>query len=52
VITGGTTELQYDPLQPPAVESDPTVNVLLGAVWKLMPIGVPFEAIPQFGALT
>jgi hypothetical protein len=50
VITGGTTESQNDPLQPPAVDRDPTFNV--GWFWKLMPIGVPFDASPQFGALS
>ena len=51
MITGGETDPQSDPLQPPDVDSDPTLSCL-GATLKSMPIGVPFDAIPQFGALT
>jgi hypothetical protein len=38
------------PPQLPGVDIDPTLSVL-GATWKLKPIGTPFDAIPQFGAL-
>ena len=45
------TDPQSDPLQPPAVDSDPTLS-WAGATLKSMPIGLPFDAIEQFGALT
>ena len=51
MITGGETDPQSDPLQPPDVDSDPTLSCL-GATLKSMPMGLPFDAIVQFGALT
>jgi hypothetical protein len=37
------------PLQPPAVDIDPTTGWVVTAC-KLKPVGVPFDASPQFGA--
>jgi hypothetical protein len=48
------TDAQSDatPVQLPDVDIDPTVYGVLGATLKLKPIGAPFDAIPQLGALS
>ena len=42
---------EASPLQPPAVDIDPTTGGVL-RLWKSKPVGVPFDASPQFGAVT